>query len=142
MNLIKYRPLNNLLGWDTDSFLDRFFDEDFFGTGGNYPRVDVREEKGAYVLEADLPGITDKDLDVKVDGNLLTISSKKDEEKKEEKNGYIVRERKSSSFSRSFVLPKNVDKEKIKANFKNGVLALNMPKVPEAEPKKIDVKSE
>ncbi len=142
MNLIKYRPLNDLLSWDTDGFLDRFFDDDFFTMGGNYPRVDVREKDGAYILEADLPGITEKDLDVKVDGNVLTISSKKDEEKKEEKNGYIVRERRSAAFRRSFVLPKNIDKAKIQAAFKNGLLTLNIPKEPAAEPKKIEVKSE
>jgi HSP20 family protein len=142
MNLIKYRPFNNLLSWDTDGFLDRFFDDDFFTSGGHYPRVDVREKDGSYILEADLPGITEKDLDVKVDGNLLTISSKKSEEKKEEKNGYLVRERKSSSFSRSFVLPKNVDKSKIQASFKSGLLTLNIPKEPATEPKKIEVKSE
>jgi HSP20 family protein len=142
MNLIKYRPLNDLLNWDTDGFLDRFFDDDFFTMDGGYPRVDVREKDGTYILEADLPGITEKDLDVKVDGNVLTISSKKNEEKKEEKNGYIVRERRSSSFSRSLVLPKNVDKAKILASFKNGLLTLNIPKEPAAEPKKIEVKSE
>jgi HSP20 family protein len=142
MNLIKYRPFNNLLSWDVDGILDNFLEDDFFSTAGKYPRVDVKDEDGKYVLEADLPGITEKDLDVKVEGNLLTLSSAKSEEKKEKKNGYIVRERRSEAFSRSFVLPKNVDREKIAASFKNGLLTLNMPKLPEAEPKKIEVKSE
>jgi len=139
MNLIRYRPFNNLLSWDADGILDSFFDDDFFSTAGKYPRVDVKEEDGKYVLEADLPGQTEKDLEVKVEGNLLTLSSAKSEEKK---NGYIVQERRSAAFSRSFVLPKNVDREKIAANFKNGLLSLTLFKLPEAEPKKIEVKSE
>jgi HSP20 family protein len=142
MNLIKYRPFNDLLSWDADGILDRFFDDDFFGTFGKYPKVDVREENGKYIIEADLPGLTEKDLDVKVEGNLLTISSKKTEEKKEKKNGYLVQERRSSSFARSFMLPKNVEKDKIEAHFKNGLLTLSLPKAPEAEPKKISVKIE
>jgi HSP20 family protein len=142
MNLIKYRPFNNLLSWDVDGILDSFFDDDFFGSVGKYPKIDVREEDGKYILEADIPGLTEKDLDVRVDGNLLTLSSRKSEEKNEKKNGYIVQERRSSSFSRSFVLPKNVDRDKIEAHFKNGLLSMAIPKLPEAEPKKITVKTE
>ncbi|MBN1798770.1 MAG: Hsp20/alpha crystallin family protein [Spirochaetales bacterium] len=142
MNIIRYKPFNNLLSWNVDGILDSFFDDDFFSTAGKYPRVDVKEEDAHYVLEADLPGMTEKDLDVKVEGNLLTLSSAKTEEKKEKKNGYIVQERRSTAFSRSFVLPKNVDREKIVAKFKNGLLTMTLPKVPEAEPKKIEVKPE
>ena len=89
-------------------------------------------------VEADLPGLTDKDVDVKVDGDLLTISSIKKEEKEK---GYIIRERHDAGFSRSFTIPKDIDKDKIKAHFKNGVLSLELPKTPEAKPRSIEVKS-
>jgi len=141
MNIIKYRPTTSLLDWDFDSVLDNFFSEDFWGTNGHYPSVDVKEEDGKYVLEADLPGISDKDLDVKVEDNLLTISSKKGEEKETKKQGYLVKERHAYSFSRSFVLPKDADKEKIAANFKNGVLTLSIDKNPATLPRQIEVKA-
>jgi HSP20 family protein len=102
--------------------------------------VDVREEKDRYVLEAELPGLTEKDIEVKVEDNLLTISSKKDEKREEKRNGYLIRERRSSAFQRSFVLPTDVDKENITAQFKNGILTLDMKKLASAQPKSIPVR--
>ena len=139
MNLIRYNPntvdlLDNVSRW-----FDDFVTEPFFGTT-NVPAVDVRETDGQYLMEVELPGLTEKDVEVKLDNNLLTISSAKDE-KKEEKNGYVLRERRASRFSRSFVLPEAVDREKIAAEFKNGILHLAFPKVPAAKPKTIEVKS-
>jgi len=142
MNIIKYRPTTSLLDWDFDSVLDNFFGDDFWGVERHhYPTVDVKEEDGKYVLEADLPGLTEKDLNVEVKDNLLTISSKKSETKEEKKKGYLVKERRDFSFSRSFVLPNDADKEKIEANFKNGVLTLAITRNPAAQPKQIEVKS-
>jgi HSP20 family protein len=91
-------------------------------------------------MEVELPGLTEKDVEVKLDNNLLTISSAKDEKKEEKKNGYVLRERRATRFSRSFVLPEAVDREKIAAEFKDGVLHLTFPKVPAAQPKTIEVK--
>ena len=149
MNIIKYKPRNtSLLEWDFPRIIDNFFNDgllsnDFWGfENGHYPKVDVKEEEGRYVVEADLPGISEKDLEVKVEDNLLTISSKKDEEKKDKKKGYLVKERRSYSFTRSFVLPGDVDKDKIEARFKNGVLTLTVDKNPAALPKQIEIKAE
>ncbi len=75
-------------------------------------------------MEVELPGLSEKDVEVKLDNNLLTISSNRDEKKEEKKNGYVLRERRASRFSRSFVLPEGVDREKIAAEFKNGILHL------------------
>jgi HSP20 family protein len=120
--------------------VDRWFD-DIFDTGAALPAVDVRETEDSYLMEVELPGLTEKDVDVKLENNLLTISSKKEEKKEEKKNGYLLRERKSSSFARSFVLPDEVDREKIDAQFKNGVLSIAFPKAPAAKPKTIEVKT-
>jgi len=139
MNLTKCRP-NSLIGWD--SVFDNFFNGDTFGLNRNYPTVDVREDGDRYIMEAELPGLTEKDIDVNLDDNLLTISSKKKEEKEEENEGYLIHERKAYSFKRSFVIPKDVNREKIDANFKDGLLILTMEKAPESKPKKIEVKSE
>jgi HSP20 family protein len=139
MNLIRYNPTTNLL--DTVShWFDDFVTEPFFGAS-NVPAVDVRETDGEFLMEVELPGLTEKDVEVKLDNNLLTISSRKDESTEEKKNGYVLRERRASRFSRSFVLPEGVDREKIAAEFKNGILTLSFPKVPAAQPKTIEVKS-
>ncbi|RPJ09836.1 MAG: Hsp20/alpha crystallin family protein [Spirochaetaceae bacterium] len=143
MNLVKYSPMaTSIFGRDIDSIFDSVFDQDFWDTGTHYPKVDVREEKDRYILEADLPGLTERDIEVKVENNLLTVASSKKEEKEEKKNGYLVKERKESSFARSFVLPDNVARDRISASFKSGVLTLTLEKSPEAQPKKIDVKGE
>lgn len=136
MNLVRYEPTTLSL---LNSF-DRLFDGMFDDRAVSVPAVDVRETDNGWSMEVDLPGLTEKDVEVKLDNNLLTISSRKDEKKEEKKNGYLLRERRSSSFCRSFVLPEDVDREKIEASFANGVLSLTFPKVPAAQPKTIEVK--
>ena len=131
--LVRYNPR----ALDVLGNFDRLFD---FGRTSS-PRVDIREDGDKYLLEAELPGATEKDIEVKVEDNLLTISSKHDENKKEEANGYLVRERRYQSYSRCFVLPKDVDREKIDAQFTNGLLTLTLNRAPEAKPKKIEIKS-
>lgn len=141
MNLTKYGP-NRALSLLDDSW-DRLFDsffEDFPFIGARRPAVDIKEDEKGYVMEAELPGLTEKDIEVKVEGNLLTFSSKKSEEKEEKKSGYVHRERKSFSFSRSFVLPENVNAEGIDAEFKNGLLTVNVPKTEKSKPKLLDIK--
>ena len=139
--LVTRKPGTRLLDWGFDSLLDDFFAVPTRNSSTNYPQVDVREEKTSFVIEAELPGLTEKDIDVKVEDNLITISSKKDDEVKEEKNGYIIRERRSASFSRAFTLPDNVDKEHIEAHYTNGLLTLSIPKTKEAAPKEIEIKT-
>lgn len=109
------------------------------------PAVDVREEEKAYIIEAELPGYCEKDVDVHVDKHVLKISSlvkAEQEEKSEEQENlsYLVRERSCHSFERSFTLPEGVDEDKITGEFKNGLLTIVVPKVAEKQPKKIDVK--
>lgn len=144
-SMIRYNPATrSLTDWGFDSVLnsfDRIFDDSMFVVGAKMPQVDVREEDGKYVLEADLPGLTEKDIDVKVDGNILTISSARKEEKEDKKNGYLIKERTSCSFSRAFTLPDDVARDKINASFKNGLLTLDMEKSPESKPKSIEVKA-
>ena len=105
-----------------------------------YPVVDIHEEKERYVLEAELPGLAEKDVDIKVNDRVLTISSSKQEEKKSEKEGvWLVRERGVRTFRRSFSMPRDVDLEAIKAVFKDGLLTVTMAKRPEAREKTIEV---
>ena len=110
------------------------------------PRVDIEEDDKSYTLEMDLPGRTEKDVNIELDQNNLTITSSKaeeKEEKKEEKKAgkYILKERRTSSFERRFVLPKDFDTENVSANFKNGVLTILMQKKASVAPKKIEIKA-
>lgn len=99
------------------------------------PKVDVKETKDAYTLDMDLPGRTENDVELNLKDNVLTISSKKEEvsESKEttpqnEAEKWLIKERQSVQFERSFTLPEDVDGEGIAATFKNGVLTVTMPR--------------
>lgn len=110
------------------------------------PKVDVKEESGAYTLKMDLPGKTDKDVKIELNHNVLTISSEKKNEKdekseKKEEGKWLVKERSYQKFSRSFTLPEDVEAEKVSAEVKNGVLTVTMPRKALPEPKRIAIKS-
>lgn len=107
------------------------------------PVVDFAEKDGAYEITAELPGIEEKDIDVKLSNGLLTIRGEKKAEKEEKKKDYYLSERSYGSFERSFSVPEGVQAEKIAATFKNGVLKIELPKSPDArkEEKKIAVKT-
>jgi HSP20 family protein len=149
-----YRPLNleNALS-DFDRYLESFFGDSMLTpvdrVFNRIPAVDVREKEDVYVLEAELPGYDQKDIEVHVDGGNLTIESRQEEEKerkendKNNKNGsYLIRERRSSSFSRSFKLPENADPEQVNASFKNGILNLEIKKRSAAQKRLIRINAE
>ena len=136
-NLVTYTPHRMSIFNDMDRLFHSFFDDT---VSHRAPSVDVREEEDRYLLEAELPGLTEKDIDVKVEDNLLTITSAQEVKQEEKKNGYLMKERRSASFRRSFVLPRDAEKEKIEANFKDGLLTLEIPKTEQAKPRKIDIK--
>lgn len=134
------------------SLFNNFFDDvlpampDFTFTRTNsLPKVDVKETKDSYDMYMDLPGMDENDVNVELDHNVLKISSvrtenKEDKGDKSEKEGkYLIRERRMTSFSRSFTLPEDVDGSKISATFKNGILALTMPRTSAPAPKKIAI---
>ena len=110
------------------------------------PSVDVKEYPKAYVLEMDLPGFLKEDIEMNLKDNVLTISSSKNNEKEnssEEKNEFtwLVKERKTYHFKRSFTLPKDVDSEKIEASFNNGVLLVNISRKELSPEKRIEITS-
>lgn len=135
--LIRYTRPTELFDWSR--MLDSFFDDaPVWNT--QTPAVDVKEEEKRYLMEVELPGLTDKDVELKVEDNILTLSSKKEESQEQKKDGYLLRERRSAEFCRTFVLPQDADRAEVKAEFKNGLLVVDIPKRPEAQPRKIDVK--
>jgi HSP20 family protein len=141
MDIVKYRSngITGLIENTWDSFFESFLDVAPL-RGNRVPAIDVKENENSYSLEAELPGITDKDIELKLEGNMLTLSTKKEEKTEEKEDQYLLRERKSYSFTRSFVIPEDVDAEKISAEFKNGLLTLSLPKSEKAKPKMLDIK--
>ena len=138
--LVTRRPNSISLFDDFDQFFENFFNDAPVRTARRFPAVDIREEKDRYVLEADMPGFVDKDVNVHVDNNVLYLESTKEQSKEEKQDTYLLRERQACAFRRSFNLPEGVDVEGIKGEFKNGVLTVSMPKSPERQPKKIGIK--
>ena len=128
-------------GWPFFHFRRRILDFEPFrriemAAAGRAPVVDVVENDKEYQLTAELPGLEEKDLEVTVSGNLLTIRGTKEEAEEIKESDYFVSERRYGSFERSFPLPASVDRDKIKAKLKSGVLTLALPKLPEAHKKR------
>jgi len=103
------------------------------------PAVDIYETEQELVVKADLPEVDPKDLDIRVENNLLTIRGERKFEKKVTEENYLRVERAYGSFARSFTLANSVNSEAIKADYQNGVLTLTIPKREEAKPKQIKV---
>jgi HSP20 family protein len=151
--LTMYRPfaIENALS-DFDRYLESFFGDSMLTPVdrifNHLPVVDVREKENAYLLEAELPGYDEKDIQVHVEGGTLSIESKREDEKEKEngkdaKDGaYLIRERRASSFQRSFKLPENADPDQVTASFKNGVLSMEIKKRNEAQKRLIRISAE
>lgn len=120
------REPTRYLGESWDEFVDVTDRAPAFGARLWAPAVDVRQTQRTYYLEADLPGMTTGDIDVRVEGDRLILTGSREETREEDEEGYLMRERYSRRFSRRFRLPSDVDKDKIEAEFKNGVLTVKM----------------
>ncbi len=106
------------------------------------PSVDIAEENERYIIEMDLPGYTEKGVDISVENGVLSISSAETEQEKSNEKKYVLRERGARRFSRSFVLPKDASIESIEGSMKNGVLTVTVPKREEAKPRNIEVQAD
>jgi HSP20 family protein len=106
------------------------------------PCFDVKESKGAFIFRADLPGVKEDDLELSLTGERLTISGKREEEKQAEDERFFSSERTYGNFSRSFTLPSGIDADHIRADLKDGVLSVIVPKKPEVQPRRIELKGE
>ncbi len=103
------------------------------------PRVDIYETENELILKADLPGLQDEDIDVRVENNMLTIRGERNFEKDVNEDNYLRVERAYGSFTRSFSLPNTVNSESVRAEYRNGVLTLHMAKREESKPKQIKI---
>jgi HSP20 family protein len=113
-------------------YMPDIFDDDFFPVLSNRnsstPAVNVREEDKNYILDLAIPGVDKKDLKIEINEDVLTISSEMKNESEENRDGYSRKEFSYSSFSRSFNIPENVNREKIEASYKDGILSVALPK--------------
>jgi HSP20 family protein len=142
MTLTRYAPFN-LEGFGAplrlfNGSLDRFF-ADVDNTRPWTPSVDIKETENELVLRADLPGVEEKDIDIKVEDGTLTLKGERKFEEKKEGEGYHRIERSYGSFVRCFSLPDSVESDKAEAQYKNGVLTVTLPKKEVAKPRNIKV---
>src|SRR5207302_10235282 len=119
-----------------DSYSDR---EEALTTSTFAPPVDVYEDEHNVTLKIEVPGIDEKDLDVRVENNTLTVHGERKFEKEEKEENFRRIERQYGSFTRSFTLPNTVDTESIHANYDKGILKVRLAKKAEAKPKQIKV---
>jgi HSP20 family protein len=136
-----WRQMRALLSWDPFREMAPFLA--FEGRAAAFaPAFEVKETKDSYLFKADVPGIQEKDLEVTVTGNRLTIAGNREEEKEDRSDQFYTYERNYGSFSRSFTLPDGADTDKLRASLEQGVLSVSVSKKPEVQPKKIAVKTE
>ena len=140
--LLRWEPFRGMTVRDQ---INRLFDDVVFRGSDESPltswapAVDIYETEHEVVVKADLPEIDPKDLDIRLENNILTIRGERKFEKKVDEDNYLRVERSYGSFSRSFSLANTVNPEAIKADYSNGVLTLAIPKREEAKPKQIKV---
>jgi HSP20 family protein len=138
-----YRPTIQNALCDFDRYFESFFGDSILAPSARIfnkmPSVDIQETEKSYVLDMELPGFDEKNIEIHIDGSNLTISSKIDEttEKKNEGRNYLLRERRQNSFIRSFKLPENTDPEAVSAVFKNGILTMEINKRAETQKRTI-----
>ena len=143
MAIVRWDPFRDL-----QERMNRMFDESYrgagrgedWGLGGAWaPPVDIYEKDGNIVVKAELPGVDPKDVDVRVENNTLTIRGERKIDNEVKQEHYHRVERAYGTFTRSFSLPSVLDQEKIKAEFKDGVLKVTLPKHERALPKQINI---
>ena len=145
MPIVRFSPMHDLI--NLQERMNRILGDlvpgatrgEEFLTGTWVPKVDIYETEGSIVVKADIPEIDRKDVKIKVEENVLTLSGERRMDKEVKEESYHRIERSYGSFSRSFTLPGTVDQEKITATFKDGVLKIDLPKKVESTPKEVKI---
>jgi HSP20 family protein len=146
MAITRWEPTRELqsLQQEINRLFGSFFDSSTGAGGGGalrrwIPAMDLVEEGDHYVLRADLPGVTEKDVNVELEDNVLTISGERKSKHEDRKNGFYRLERASGSFSRSLTLPEGVDPDSVQARFDKGVLEVRVPKPEQRKPRRVAI---
>jgi HSP20 family protein len=145
MALIRWEPVRELgtVQNEINRLFNSFFDTPTHSNGATarrwIPAMDLSQTKDAYVLKADLPGLSESDVSIELDDNVLTISGERKSEHEDRKAGYHRVERSYGSFRRALTLPEGVDPEAITATFEKGVLEVTVPKPAHQAPRKVQI---
>jgi HSP20 family protein len=135
-----FRELLNLQNQVSRVFQDFNRGSDELLTSGTFvPPVDIYEDEHSITLKLEVPGISEKDIDIKLENNTLTVHGERNFEKEEKEENFHRIERRYGAFARSFTLPNTVDPENVEANYENGVLRVKLAKRAEAKPKQIKI---
>lgn len=138
MTVVRYEP------WALLNRLRRDLDQSFDNVARDAswtPAVDIHEEANKFVVRADLPGVKPADIEITAEKGVLSLRGARNFEQQNDEGHYSRVERVSGKFVRTFTLPENVQTDAIKAQFKDGVLELTIPKVAKVEPRKIEVQA-
>lgn len=138
MTVVRYEP------WGLLNRFRRELDQTFDGVASNAswtPAVDIHEEAKQFVVRADLPGVTAKDIEITAEKGVLSLRGARNFEQKSDDGHYSRIERVTGKFVRTFTLPENVATDQINAKFKDGVLELTIPKIAKPEPRRIEVQA-
>jgi HSP20 family protein len=147
MALVRWNPTRELdtLQGEMNRLFSTFFDTPTNAGNANgitrrwIPAMDLVETREHFVLKADLPGMTEDDISVEVENNVLTISGERKTEHEAEAEGYYRIERASGAFSRSLTLPEGIDADAVKAKFDSGVLEVRVPKPLDVQPRRVQI---
>ena len=140
MNLMRYEP------WEAARQLHSEIDRLFRHNGERdsvsdwMPAVDIREESGEYIVQADVPGVNPEEIEITMEDGVLSLSGSRESSSEENREGYRRVERVSGKFFRRFSLPDGVDPEGVTARSNNGVLEISIPKQPQAQRRRVNVK--
>ncbi len=145
MTIMRWDPFRDLL--DLQDRMNKLFEESFRRfrstdldlAGGFVPAVDIYETDNEIVLKAEIPGVSKEDIKIEVQDGVITLKGEKKVEKEVKEENYHRIERAYGSFQRSFSLPSNVDRDRIKAAYKDGVLEVVLPKKEEAKPREVKI---
>src|SRR5210317_1506077 len=146
MNLVRWNPLGEMTA--VQNRINRMFNEPYWLTGrmdddtdmGMWnPAVDLYEKDDHFVIKAELPGVDKKDISIDLKDRVLTLSGERSYENEVKEENYYRRERSYGKFQRVFTLPADVDSDKIKADFNDGLLQIEVPKPEEQKPKKVTI---
>jgi HSP20 family protein len=145
MALIRWEPVRELgtIQNEMNRLFNTFFDTPGAANGTTYrrwiPAMDLVETENNFVLKADLPGLSEADVNIELDDNVLTISGERKSEHEDRKAGYYRVERSYGSFRRSLTLPEGVEAEAVTATFDKGVLEVTVPKPAQQQPRKVQI---
>jgi HSP20 family protein len=149
MTIVRWEPIRELSSLQSD--MNRFFDAMFQTPAGGgqaaqlrrwTPAMDLAETEDAFVLRADLPGVSQEDVSIELEDTVLTVSGERKSDHENKGEGYYRVERAFGAFSRSLTLPKGVDAEAIAAQFTDGVLEVRIPKPEQRKPRRIAINGE